>query len=93
MTSQNMVNIGSGNGLLAESTKSLPEPTLTNHKWGLLAFTWEKFHIKCSRDLMCVWKLLIQDYSYIIQEPMSQNSNVKASPYTSEDLCTYLKWK
>ena len=27
------VNIGSGNGLLPDSTKPLPEPMLTDHQW------------------------------------------------------------
>ena len=33
------VNIDSGNGLLFDSTKPLPEPMFINHQWGLLAFT------------------------------------------------------
>ena len=45
------VNIGSGNGLLPDGTKPLPEPMLK----------------KCSRyqPLMSVWKLWIEDYSWI----------------------------
>ena len=31
------VNIGSGNGLLPDSTKPLPEPVLTCHQWDLVA--------------------------------------------------------
>ena len=34
------VNIGSGNGLLPDGTKPLPEPMLTNDQWGVVAFTW-----------------------------------------------------
>ena len=30
------VNIGSGNGLLPDGTKSLPEPMLTNDQWGVV---------------------------------------------------------
>ena len=37
---RNLVNNGSGNGLLPDSTKSLPEPMLTNDQWGVVAFTW-----------------------------------------------------
>ena len=37
------VNIGSGNGLLPDGTKPLPEPMLTSHSWGSMAFTWEQF--------------------------------------------------
>ena len=33
------VNIGSGNGLLPDGTKPLPEPTLTYHHWGFVSFT------------------------------------------------------
>ena len=31
--------IGSGDGLLPDGTKLLPEPMLTKHQWGLVAFT------------------------------------------------------
>ena len=34
-----LVNIGSGNGLLPDGTKPLPEPMLTNDQWGIVAFT------------------------------------------------------
>ena len=33
MPSYNLVNIGSGNGLLPDGTKPLPEPMFTNHQW------------------------------------------------------------
>ena len=49
MVTQNSVTIGSGNGLLPEGTKPLPEPMLTNHQWGLMAFTSRQFHWKCTR--------------------------------------------
>ena len=32
------VDIGSGNGLLPDGTKPLPEPMLTSHQQGLVAF-------------------------------------------------------
>ena len=39
---------------------------LITTKWGLVAFTWEQFHRKCSRHLSLVWvwklQLQIQDY-------------------------------
>ena len=35
---ENMVNDGSGNDLLPDGTQPLPEPMLTNHPWGLMAF-------------------------------------------------------
>ena len=34
------VNIGSGNGLLPNGTKPLPEPMLANDQWSVVAFTW-----------------------------------------------------
>ena len=46
-----LVNTGSGNGLVPDSTKPLPGPMLTYHQWGLVAFTWGQFHEKCSRYL------------------------------------------
>ena len=36
--------MGSGNGLLPDGTKSLPEPMLTNHERCSVAFTKEQFH-------------------------------------------------
>ena len=51
VTPYNLVNIGSDNGLLPEGTKPLPEPMLT-YQWGLVAFTWGKFHRKFSRHCM-----------------------------------------
>ena len=51
MVTKNWVNIGSGNGLLPDGTKPLPEPVLTNHHWGLVAllpngnFTLNAYHI------------------------------------------------
>ena len=61
VASLNLVNIGSGNGLLPDGTQPFPEPMFTDHWWGLVAFTWEQFYRKCSRylSLMCVWKLII----------------------------------
>ena len=71
------VNTGSGNGLLPDGTKPLPEPMLTNHQWGLVVFTWEQFHSKSSRDisLIWVWRLLISDYSYISQGSLGTKQN------------------
>ena len=36
--------IGSGNGLLPDGTKPLPEPMLTYHYRDSVPFTWEQFH-------------------------------------------------
>ena len=56
------VNIGSGNGLVPEATKPLPEPMLTYHWRGFMTFTWEHFHRKYSKyqALKWVWILPIQ---------------------------------
>ena len=71
------VNIGLGNGLLPDSTKPLPKPMLTDHQWGIGAFTWVQFyrkwvqfHRKCSRYLSLIWvsKVLNQDHGHISQE-------------------------
>ena len=35
------VNISSGNGLLPDGTKPLPEPMLTDRQWSPVAITWE----------------------------------------------------
>ena len=40
MSSWILVSIGSGNGLLPDGTKPIPEPMLINHQWGHVAFTW-----------------------------------------------------
>ena len=55
------VNIGSGNGLLPDGTKPLPEPLWSTHQWGLVAFPWEQFQRKCSiyLSLIGVWIWLI----------------------------------
>ena len=40
--------LGSGNGLLPDSTIPLPQPMLILHKWGPEAFLWEQFYRKYS---------------------------------------------
>ena len=37
--------------MLLDSTKPLPEPMMTNHQLGLVAFIWGQFHKKSSRYL------------------------------------------
>ena len=44
-----LVNTGSGNGLLPDGTKPLPEPMLTYHQLGPVAFIWGYYHKK-------IWK-------------------------------------
>ena len=40
MTTEILVTIGSGYGLLSDSTKSLPEPMFTDHQWSQVTFIW-----------------------------------------------------
>ena len=54
-TTSYLVNIGSGNGLLSDGTKPLPEPMLANHQEDLVAFTWRQFQRKYSRILSLKW--------------------------------------
>ena len=44
MTAEIWVNIGSGNGLLPDGTKPLPEPMLTDHQWSPVTFILGQFH-------------------------------------------------
>ena len=44
MATENWVNIGSGNGLLPDGTKPLPQPMLTYHQKGVVTFFWGQFH-------------------------------------------------
>ena len=55
VVSENLVNIGSGHGLLPDSTNPLHETLLTYSRWGLES----KFHINSFRyqSLKFVWKL------------------------------------
>ena len=44
MVTEIWVKIGSGNDLLPDSTKPLPEPMLTDHHWGPVTFTTGQFY-------------------------------------------------
>ena len=46
MASLILVNIGSGNGLLPDGTKPLPESMLINHQLGPVAFTWWQYSLQ-----------------------------------------------
>ena len=61
MATQIWVNIGSGNVLLPDGTKPLPEPMLTYHQQGLVTFTWGQFRNRYLNHqlLKSHWKLLI----------------------------------
>ena len=47
MVTESWVNIGSGNGLLPDGTKPLPELLLTDHQWSPLTFILGQFHKRC----------------------------------------------
>ena len=60
MATEIWLNIGWGNGLLPDGIKPSPEPILTSHQWGLVAFTYHgQSHRKCPRYLSLIWKLLV----------------------------------
>ena len=62
VTPENWVNIGSGNGLLPDGTKPLPEPMLTDHQWSPVTFILGQFHKRClnHQSLKSVWKLRLK---------------------------------
>ena len=59
-----LVNTGSGNGLLPDGTKPLPEPMLTYHQQGPVAFFWWHYHKKIWRNQSVKQK--IEDYFFKI---------------------------
>ena len=56
------VNIGSGNGLLLDGIKPIPEPIFTPHVWGPVSFIWGQFRNKylIYKSLKLAWKLALQ---------------------------------
>ena len=74
MATEIWVNIGSGNGLLPDGTKPLPEPMLTDHQWSPVTFIPGQFHKRClnHQSFKSVWKLHIWNFIQISQGPMSQ---------------------
>ena len=69
MATEIWVNIGSGNGLLPDGTKPLPEPMLTDHQWSPVTFIWGQFHKRClnHQSLKSVRKLHIIFFIQISQ--------------------------
>ena len=47
MATEIWVNIGSGNGLLPDGTKPLPEPMLTDHQWSPVTIILGQFDRRC----------------------------------------------
>ena len=80
MATEIWVNIGSGNGLLPEGTKPLPEPMLIYHQWGPLAFIWVQFYKRyfSHQSLKLVGKLLTLKFLWNI--PGANELIVSGSP-------------
>ena len=55
MVTEIWVNIGSGNGLLPDGTKPLPEPMLTYHQKGWVTFIWGQVHKPSTTEI--IWKI------------------------------------
>ena len=75
MATQILVNIGSGNDLLPDSTKLLPEPMLTYRQWDPVPFIWWQFYKKhISRH----WLKLDESYSskMSLKSPRGQWVNI-----------------
>ena len=65
MVTEIWVNIGSGNGLLPDGTKPLPEPILTDHQQSPVTFILGQFnkrHLN-HQSLKSVWKLCLEFHS------------------------------
>ena len=79
-------NVGSGNGLLPDGTNPLPEPVLTNHQWGLMAFIWGQFHRKCfhsqSHSLSLTLSLYL-DLSIFLLDMSLRFTNLWLQPHLS----------
>ena len=82
------VNIGSGNGLLPDGTKPLPEPMLTDHKWSQVTFILGLFHMRClnHQSLKSVFENYMSKISFIF--PRGQWVNHKRGQLLLAVLCT-----
>ena len=71
MATKISLNISSGNGLLPDNTKPLPEAMLTFHQRGSVAFAREQFHRNSWSYPIekLVWKLNFDNYFHITQVP------------------------
>ena len=74
MATQILVNIGSGNGLLPDGTKPLPEPMWTYHQQGLVQFTEGNLtsYNPSHQSLKLLWKFLILNFFQSSQGSLSQ---------------------
>ena len=82
MATKIWVNIGSGNGLLPDGTKPLPEPMLTNPQRSQVSFILGQFHKRClnHQSLKSVWKLHVWNFIQISQGPISSVSSMPQLP-------------
>ena len=81
-----VVNVGSGNALLPDGTKALPEPTLTFHQWDSVAFTWKQLYSECL-SYYSVYRVVIR---YLLKkkrrkcfrllEALNLNSDLRNAP-------------
>ena len=66
------INISSGNGLLPDGTKPLPEPMLTHHQRGSVAFFKEQFRWNCSRRQFKKWVWKLHTFNITSTSPRGQ---------------------
>ena len=88
LVSRILVNITSGtsNGSLPPGNEPLPEVMLTNHEWGLVAFTWGQFHRKCSESIFEIWyhmNLKMSNFNITAASPRGQRvkDTLTSMPY------------
>ena len=64
---------GSGNGLVPDGSKPLPEPMLTDHQWSSVTFISGQFHKRClnHQSLKSILKLHIWNFFQISQGSVS----------------------
>ena len=55
MATKIWINIGSGDGLLRDGTKPLPEPLLTDHQWNPAPFLLGQFHKRYLNQIQLNW--------------------------------------
>ena len=82
-----LVHIGSGNGLLPDGTKPLPEPMLTNHQWTLVALINDEYHIN-AQDFYLWYKF--GKYSFKLHMHLLRANELThwplVTPYGDKDL-------
>ena len=72
----NMVDIGSGNGLLPADTKPLPESMLTCNQWGFTVFKWGN----CSGNVQDTYRRHGLDYLLLIYQSYSSHARNNGLP-------------